>query len=119
MAKPCPECGLDTDKFGTRHRCITGKLAGERKATRLEAERLARGELDPATLTPPSRTSPTTPNRSDVSQPGRLAPRKPYEQPVRKPEPTNADILSAITILTAQFEKLHALLAIRETSTDA
>ena len=68
MAKPCPECGLDTDKFGTRHRCITGKLAGERKATRLEAERLARGELDPATL------HSTFTHKSDNSEPlGRFA----------------------------------------------
>ena len=106
MANRCEVCGLDTDKFGTRHRCLTGKLAGERKATKLEADKIARGEMSPADLLP----------KETPLVVGRLT-RLPGGPP--KPQPSNADLLSAIEDLRIQFMKLAAVLTKEPVRTDA
>jgi len=101
MASRCPDCGLDLDRFGPRHRCITGKLAGERKATKLEADKIAKGEMSPADLLPKEKPLASTPLVA-----GRLA-RLPA--PARQPQPTTADLMAAIEGLRTQFEKLAAV----------
>ena len=52
MARLCELCGSNLDEYGDRHRCVGGKIAGQRKPTKLEAERIARGEISPADLIP-------------------------------------------------------------------
>jgi hypothetical protein len=96
----CPDCGVDLDKFGARHRCLGGKSAGQRKPTKLEAEKIARGEMTSADLAPKTTPAATT-------QPGRLAKLTPADTrpaPVRQPEPSNRDIVAAIDKLTAAFQ---------------
>ena len=108
MAK-CSDCGLDLTKFGPRHRCTT-KIVGQRKATRLEAEQIAKGQLDASSLLPKV--------GSTLSQPGRLAKRAPTEQPKpdqtarpsRESQPSNSDLMVAISRLTAAFEALRSAL---------
>ena len=108
MAK-CETCGLDLTKFGPRHRCLSGKIEGARKPTQLEAERIAKGQLDPAALLPKDRLN---------SQPlGRLARRTPTDNPIadqtagapsRESQPTMGDIMKAIAGLQASFDRLQA-----------
>jgi len=102
MARLCPDCGANLDVFGTRHRCISGKPAGQKPLTKLE-------KLDPAALTQSTPAAATQPI-------GRLAARPAYERttpPARQPQPSLADVLSAIVELRQQFEKLTALLTPR------
>lgn len=112
MARLCVDCGLDLDRFGERHRCTT-KIVGARKATRLEAEQIAKGQLDPASL--------LLKNRLNSEPVGRLARRTPVLQPDQKentassrgPQTTLTDVLQAIDNLRRQFEKLQAALTSR------
>ena len=108
MARLCEICGLDTGKFGTRHRCH-GKVSGERKPTKLEADKIARGEMTAADLAP--KDKPAIPAQS-----GRLAPLKPYDRPAqaRQPQPSLADVLAAIEGLRAKFMELKATLLAKE-----
>ena len=99
MAK-CPDCGLDLSKFGPRHRCSSGKIEGARKASRLEQEKIARGEMSPADLLPKDKPASSQPA-------GRLAPRTPANVITgnnRQPQPTLADVLAAIERLAAKLD---------------
>jgi hypothetical protein len=104
MANRCPDCGIDLDKFGARHRCH-GKVAGQRQLTKLEAEKIARGEMTAADLVPKDKPAAT-------AQPGRLAkrPADTRPAPVRQPQPSLADVMAAIDRLTAAFEALRSTL---------
>jgi hypothetical protein len=113
MANRCPDCGIDLDKFGARHRCLRGKAQGQRQLTKLEKDRIAKGEMTAADLAP--KVTPAA-----TAQPGRLAKLTPADTrlaPVhrdsdgpRTPQPSLADVMAAIDRLTAQFEKLQATL---------
>jgi hypothetical protein len=108
MARLCPDCGTNLDKFGARHRCLGGKAQGQRKATKLEAEKIAHGEVTAADLAPKATPAAT-------AQPGRLAKLTPADTrpaPVRQPQPSLADILSAIDKLTLAFESLRSTLVV-------
>ena len=114
MARTCKECGLNLDKFAEpgsdKHRCVGGKFV--RKPTKLEADKIARGEMSLADLAQEQKPAAST-------QPaGRLAPRTPYDRTTpqsRQPQPTNAELLAAIEGLRAQFEKLAAVVKLPRT----
>src|SRR5271157_2897783 len=101
MARPCADCGANLDVVGDRHRCVGGKPTGQRPLTMLQKDLLARGEMSPADLLP--KEKPPAP-----SQPGRLAPLKPYDRTTpqaRQPQanaaprgevqPTTAELMAA------------------------
>ena len=104
MARTCSVCGFNFTKYGAPnssdvHRCLNGKVVGSKLASQ------------PA-------TKPSEPL-------GRLAPRHPTQAPqarvkdvsnvkdVKDAQPSNAEILAAITNLTLAFEKLQATLTPR------
>jgi hypothetical protein len=106
MARPCELCGANLDIVGNRHRCIGGKPAGQRQPTKLQKDKIARGEMTSADLAPKATPVPSV-------QPGRLAKLSPSDirpAPVRQPQPSPADILAAIQRLTAAFEALRSAL---------
>ena len=85
MVKPCKLCGLDEEKFGTKHRCL--KPPSEK---RQPYQHKAPATAQPAPRPPDARLTgiPADP----------------------KPQPSNRDILAAIDRLTAAFDKLQATL---------
>src|SRR5271165_1392798 len=108
----CGDCGTNLNIVGDRHRCVGVRPAGQKPLTRLEAEKVVRGEMSADELLPKNRMN---------SQPvGRLAPRlspkapAPAEQPKADQtaappvsssrQPTLADVLAGIDRLSAQFE---------------
>ena len=111
MARLCKDCGLNLDKYSEpktdRHRCVGGKIV--RKPTQLEAERIAKGELDPAALVSMPAAS---------AQPvGRLAPRGLVDGRLSRTtpatQPTLVDVMAAIDQLTAHFVELKAALLVK------
>ena len=116
MARLCELCGSNLDKYGDRHRCIGGKIAGQRKPTKLEAERIARGEMSPADLIPKPKEKAATVQANAAprgeAQPGRLAPRlRPLDtsQPLQPQasQPTLAAIMAAIGELRSIIEAMR------------
>jgi hypothetical protein len=99
LMRRCPDCQLDLDRYATpgsdRHRCVS-KIAGARKATKLEAEKIARGEMSPADLLPKEKLA-------AAQSLGRLAPRHPADiririSPAGQPQPTPAELMEAISL---------------------
>jgi hypothetical protein len=104
MARLCPDCGTNLDKFGARHRCH-GKVAGTRQPTKLERELIEAGKLDPSILFPKSQP------KASAEPLGRLARRPPDVQlapSTREPQPQLCDILKAVNDLQASFDRLTA-----------
>ena len=108
MAK-CPDCGLDLSKFGPRHRCTT-KITGARNPSKLEADKIARGEMSPADLLPKDKPASSLPA-------GRLAPRTPpMERPALSRMPQAGcscradEVLAAVERLTDKLDRLIALI---------
>ena len=108
MPRRCPDCQIDLDRYGDRHRCTT-KIVGQRKPTRLERDLIDKGQLDPSILLPKAPAAATQPI-------GRLAPRKPADapqpaqarQPADKPCCTNllADVLKELADMKAMLLEL-------------
>jgi hypothetical protein len=113
MARLCELCGANLNIVGDRHRCVGGRPGGQRPLTRLEAERIAKG--DPASLI----SQPAA--RPQVSL-GRVAPRRQADAPApaREPQvnaaprgevqPSNRDLMTAIDNLCREFEALRSML---------
>jgi len=103
MVRRCPDCQADLDRWGDRHRC-TIKIVGARQPTRLEAEQIAKGQLDPSALLP----------KPSVTQPvGRLAPRPSTDHPALARMPQAGCSCRADEVLGALeriAEKLDALI---------
>jgi hypothetical protein len=111
MARLCELCGANLNIVGDRHRCVGGRPGGQKPLTRLDKDRITRGEMSPADLLP--KVQPRT-----SAKLGRLAKRVPTEQPKpdqtavpsREPQPSNSDIMIAIECLRVQFEALRSAL---------
>jgi hypothetical protein len=101
MANRCPDCGVDLDKFGARHRCLGGKAQGQRQLTKLEAEKIARGEMSPADLVPKDKPAPSQPAGRLAKRPADTRP-----APVRQPQPSLADVMKELAELKAMLLEL-------------
>jgi hypothetical protein len=74
---------------------------GHRQPTKLEAQRIERGEMSPAELLPKEKPA--------TAQPGRLAPRlRPINAPIQPQasQPTLADIMAAIERIETKLDKV-------------